>query len=191
MGSRAESSKNKGFSCTWDSLRNSAGEKILELRSHPLNMPSDSNFCSLLSELSLEQRFDISYLDLGESALGERRRDVDLQLFLFVLFDYFNLVVPFRCRGAQPERPVSVSGRALHAANHSVPWLCPKHRGCQSQRCPQCTKVPQNHGWRKVKKSKKVPTPSRHPPHNGMDLRSGHRKHFCDRFEFTRKYLKF
>lgn len=66
MGSRAESGKSKGFSCTWDSLRNSAGEKILQLRSHPLNMPSDSNFCSLLSELSLEQRFDISYLDLGE-----------------------------------------------------------------------------------------------------------------------------
>lgn len=65
-GSRAESGKNKGFSCTWDSLRNSAGEKILQLRSHPLNMPSDSNFCSLLSDLSLEQRFDISYLDLGE-----------------------------------------------------------------------------------------------------------------------------
>lgn len=68
MGSRTESSKNKGYSCTWDSLRNSAGEKILQLRSHPLNMPSDSNFCSLLSDLSLEQRFDISYLDLGESA---------------------------------------------------------------------------------------------------------------------------
>lgn len=68
MGSRAESSKNKGYSCTWDSLRNSAGEKILQLRSHPLNMPSDSNFCSLLCDLSLEQRFDISYLDLGESA---------------------------------------------------------------------------------------------------------------------------
>lgn len=66
MGSRAESSKSKGFSCTWDSLRNSAGEKILQLRSHPLGMPSDSNFCSLLSDLSAEQRFDVSYLDLGE-----------------------------------------------------------------------------------------------------------------------------
>lgn len=67
MGNRAESGKNKGFSCTWDSLRNSAGEKILQLRSHPLGMPSDSNFCSLLSDLSAEQRFDVSYLDLGES----------------------------------------------------------------------------------------------------------------------------
>lgn len=66
MGSRAESGKSKGFSCTWDSLRNSAGEKILQLRSHPLGMPSDSNFCSLLNDLSVEQRFDVSYLDLGE-----------------------------------------------------------------------------------------------------------------------------
>ncbi|MED6243268.1 RISC-loading complex subunit tarbp2 [Ataeniobius toweri] len=66
MGSRVEPGKSKGYSCTWDSLRNSAGEKILQLRSHPLGMPSDSNFCSLLSDLSAEQRFDISYLDLGE-----------------------------------------------------------------------------------------------------------------------------
>lgn len=61
----------------------------------------------------------------------------------------------FRCRGAEPERPVPVSGRAVHAANHSVPWLRPKHRSRQSQRGPQCTEVPQNHGGRKVKKSKK------------------------------------
>lgn len=66
MGNRAESGKSKGFSCTWDSLRNSAGEKILQLRSHPLGMPTDSNFCSLLNDLSAEQCFDISYLDLGE-----------------------------------------------------------------------------------------------------------------------------
>ncbi|KAM9408521.1 RISC-loading complex subunit tarbp2 [Pholidichthys leucotaenia] len=70
VGSRAESGKTKGFSCTWDSLRNSAGEKILQLRSHPLGMPSDFNFCSLLSELSAEQRFDVSYLDLEERSLS-------------------------------------------------------------------------------------------------------------------------
>lgn len=66
MGSKADTGKSKGFGCTWDSLRNSAGEKILQLRSHPLGMPTDSNFCSLLNDLSLEQCFDISYLDLGE-----------------------------------------------------------------------------------------------------------------------------
>uniref|UniRef100_A0A674MXP8 RISC-loading complex subunit TARBP2 n=1 Tax=Takifugu rubripes TaxID=31033 RepID=A0A674MXP8_TAKRU len=67
---RAESGKSKSFSCTWDSLRNSAGEKILQLRSHPLGIPTDSNFCSLLSDLSLEQRFDVSYLDLEERSLS-------------------------------------------------------------------------------------------------------------------------
>lgn len=66
MGSKAETGKSKGFSCTWDSLRNSAGEKILQLRSHPLGTATDSNSCSLLSDLSTEQRFDVSYLDLGQ-----------------------------------------------------------------------------------------------------------------------------
>lgn len=70
MGNRAETGKCKGFGCTWDSLRNSAGEKILQLRSHPLGMPSDSNFCSLLCDLSEEQRFDVSYLDLEERSLS-------------------------------------------------------------------------------------------------------------------------
>ncbi|XP_029287389.1 RISC-loading complex subunit tarbp2 isoform X1 [Cottoperca gobio] len=70
MGSRAETGKSKGFCCTWDSLRNSAGEKILQLRSHPLGMPTDSNFCSLLGDLSMEQRFDVSYLDLEERSLS-------------------------------------------------------------------------------------------------------------------------
>ncbi|XP_068449819.1 RISC-loading complex subunit tarbp2 isoform X1 [Clinocottus analis] len=70
MGSKAETGKSKGFSCTWDSLRNSAGEKILQLRSHPLGMPTDSNFCSLLNDLSTEQRFDVSYLDLEERSLS-------------------------------------------------------------------------------------------------------------------------
>uniref|UniRef100_A0A8C9ZKU0 RISC-loading complex subunit TARBP2 n=1 Tax=Sander lucioperca TaxID=283035 RepID=A0A8C9ZKU0_SANLU len=70
MGIRAETGKSKGFSCTWDSLRNSAGEKILQLRSHPLGMPTGSNFCSLLSDLSVEQRFDVSYLDLEERSLS-------------------------------------------------------------------------------------------------------------------------
>lgn len=69
-GTRAETGKSKGFGCTWDSLRNSAGEKILQLRSHPLGIRSDSNFCSLLSDLSVEQSFDVSYLDLGELTAG-------------------------------------------------------------------------------------------------------------------------
>ncbi|XP_061688809.1 RISC-loading complex subunit tarbp2 [Syngnathoides biaculeatus] len=71
-GGRAESSKTKGNSCTWDALRNSAGEKILQLRSHPLGMPADSNFCSLLHDLSSEQCFDVSYLDLEKRSLSGR-----------------------------------------------------------------------------------------------------------------------
>ncbi|KTG45129.1 hypothetical protein cypCar_00035125 [Cyprinus carpio] len=54
-GGRLEGGKSKGLGCTWDSLRNSAGEKILQLRCHPLGQPdsNDSNFCSLLQERSL------------------------------------------------------------------------------------------------------------------------------------------
>ncbi|XP_064823092.1 RISC-loading complex subunit tarbp2 isoform X1 [Oncorhynchus masou masou] len=67
-GGRVEAGKCKGLGCTWDSLRNSAGEKMLQLRSHPLGMPS-SDFCSLLHDLSEEQRFDVSYLDIEERSL--------------------------------------------------------------------------------------------------------------------------
>uniref|UniRef100_A0A3B3RDE1 RISC-loading complex subunit TARBP2 n=1 Tax=Paramormyrops kingsleyae TaxID=1676925 RepID=A0A3B3RDE1_9TELE len=69
MSSRLDGGKGKNFGCTWDSLRNSAGEKILQLRSQPLGEP-DSNFCALLQDLSEEQRFDISYLDLEERSLS-------------------------------------------------------------------------------------------------------------------------
>ncbi|XP_077459934.1 RISC-loading complex subunit tarbp2 [Stigmatopora argus] len=69
-GSRSESSKSKGYSCTWDTLRNSAGEKILQLRAQPLGLPPDSDFCSLLEDLSVEQSFEISYLDLEERSLS-------------------------------------------------------------------------------------------------------------------------
>ncbi|XP_027002053.1 RISC-loading complex subunit tarbp2 isoform X1 [Tachysurus fulvidraco] len=69
IGGRLESVKCKGFGCTWDSLRNSAGEKILQLRSHPLGLPN-SNFCSLLHDLSEEQRFDVRYLDIEECSLS-------------------------------------------------------------------------------------------------------------------------
>jgi len=59
--------------------------------------------------------------------------------------------VPLRgCRAAQSERPVPVSGGAVHPANHGVPRRRPQH-GCRAgQRGPQCTAVPQDHGRRKV-----------------------------------------
>lgn len=142
MGSRTESGKSKSFSCTWDSLRNSAGEKILQLRSHPLGIPTDSNFCSLLSDLSLEQRFDVSYLDLGKSrgSCGLTAHSGGRKII--ALASCF--------RRAQSERPVSVSRGVVHPANHSLPRVRDKYRCRQSQRSPQCTAVPQDHGWRKV-----------------------------------------
>ncbi|KAM9813766.1 LOW QUALITY PROTEIN: RISC-loading complex subunit tarbp2 [Neosynchiropus ocellatus] len=78
-GNKAESGKSKSYSCTWDTLRNSAGEKILQLRSQPLAVPEDSNFCSLLGDLSAEQSFTVSYVDLeGRSRSGQCQCLVEL-----------------------------------------------------------------------------------------------------------------
>lgn len=71
-GNKLEGIKGRGSGCTWDSLRNSAGEKILQLKSHPLGV-LDAGFCCLLEELSEEQSFDISYLDIGK---GEKMGDL-------------------------------------------------------------------------------------------------------------------
>ncbi|KAK2510982.1 Tarbp2 [Columba guinea] len=57
--------------CTWDSLRNSAGEKLLQLRSRPLAPPAAGvGACALLQELSEEQSFAISYLDIDALSLS-------------------------------------------------------------------------------------------------------------------------
>ncbi|XP_042310067.1 RISC-loading complex subunit TARBP2 isoform X2 [Sceloporus undulatus] len=68
-GNKLDGVKGRGPGCTWDSLRNSAGEKILHLKTHPIEVFSIS-FCSLLQELSEEQSFDISYLDIDEMSLS-------------------------------------------------------------------------------------------------------------------------
>nr|XP_020640199.1 RISC-loading complex subunit TARBP2 isoform X2 [Pogona vitticeps] len=68
-GNKLDGVKGRGSGCTWDSLRNSAGEKILHLKSNPLGV-LNSGFCSLLQELSEEQSFDISYLDIDEMSLS-------------------------------------------------------------------------------------------------------------------------
>ncbi|CAI9559858.1 unnamed protein product [Staurois parvus] len=68
-GGKMDGGRGRGVACTWDSLRNSAGEKILHLRSHPLTILS-SGFCSLLQDLSEEQSFQISYLDIDECSLS-------------------------------------------------------------------------------------------------------------------------
>ncbi|XP_075055310.1 RISC-loading complex subunit TARBP2 isoform X1 [Mixophyes fleayi] len=68
-GGKLDGSRGRGVACTWDSLRNSAGEKILHLRSHPLTILSCC-FCSLLQDLAEEQSFQISYLDIEERSLS-------------------------------------------------------------------------------------------------------------------------
>ncbi|XP_044160256.1 RISC-loading complex subunit tarbp2-like [Bufo gargarizans] len=68
-GGRLDGSRGRGLACTWDSLRNSAGEKILHLTSHPLTI-LNSGFCALLQDLSEEQSFQISYLDIDECSLS-------------------------------------------------------------------------------------------------------------------------
>lgn len=68
-GGKIDGGRGRGMACTWDSLRNSAGEKILHLRKHPLTILS-SGFCSLLQDLSEEQSFQISYLDIEERSLS-------------------------------------------------------------------------------------------------------------------------
>ncbi|KAM3843876.1 RISC-loading complex subunit TARBP2 [Vipera latastei] len=66
-GAKLDGMKSRGSGCTWDSLRNSVGEKILHLKSHSV---FNSGFCNLLKELSEEQSFDISYLDIDETSLS-------------------------------------------------------------------------------------------------------------------------
>ncbi|NXS46917.1 TRBP2 protein, partial [Balaeniceps rex] len=68
-GPRLEGLRGRAPGCTWDSLRNSAGEKIVQLRSHPL-APMGAGACALLQELSEEQSFAISYLDIGALSLS-------------------------------------------------------------------------------------------------------------------------
>ncbi|XP_036723414.1 RISC-loading complex subunit TARBP2 isoform X3 [Balaenoptera musculus] len=72
VGSRLDGLRNRGPGCTWDSLRNSVGEKILSLRSCPAGSLGALGpaCCSVLSELSEEQAFHVSYLDIEELSLS-------------------------------------------------------------------------------------------------------------------------
>nr|KAF6370793.1 TARBP2 subunit of RISC loading complex [Myotis myotis] len=72
VGSRLDGLRNRGPGCTWDSLRNSVGEKILSLRSCSLGSLGALGpaCCSVLSELSEEQAFHVSYLDIGMASWG-------------------------------------------------------------------------------------------------------------------------
>ncbi|XP_014642038.1 PREDICTED: RISC-loading complex subunit TARBP2 isoform X3 [Ceratotherium simum simum] len=72
VGSRLDGLRNRGPGCTWDSLRNSVGEKILSLRSCSLGSLGALGpaCCGVLSELSEEQAFHVSYLDIEELSLS-------------------------------------------------------------------------------------------------------------------------
>ncbi|XP_023578632.1 RISC-loading complex subunit TARBP2 isoform X7 [Octodon degus] len=72
VGSRLDGLRTRGPGCTWDSLRNSEGEKILYLRScSPGSLGAlGSGCCSILSELSEEQAFHVSYLDIEELSVS-------------------------------------------------------------------------------------------------------------------------
>ncbi|KAL0611722.1 RISC-loading complex subunit TARBP2 [Plecturocebus cupreus] len=72
VGSRLDGLRNRGPGCTWDSLRNSVGEKILSLRSCSLGSLGALGpaCCHVLSELSEEQAFHVSYLDIEELSLS-------------------------------------------------------------------------------------------------------------------------
>ncbi|EDL03968.1 TAR (HIV) RNA binding protein 2, isoform CRA_b, partial [Mus musculus] len=72
VSSRLDGLRNRGPGCTWDSLRNSVGEKILSLRSCSVGSLGalGSACCSVLSELSEEQAFHVSYLDIEELSLS-------------------------------------------------------------------------------------------------------------------------
>ncbi|XP_005397238.1 PREDICTED: RISC-loading complex subunit TARBP2 isoform X2 [Chinchilla lanigera] len=72
VGSRLDGLRSRGPGCTWDSLRNSEGEKILYLRScSPGSLGAlGSGCCSVLSELSEEQAFHVSYLDIEELSVS-------------------------------------------------------------------------------------------------------------------------
>ncbi|XP_076413079.1 RISC-loading complex subunit TARBP2 isoform X6 [Peromyscus maniculatus bairdii] len=72
VSSRLDGLRNRGPGCTWDSLRNSVGEKILSLRSCSVGSLGTlgSACCNVLSELSEEQAFHVSYLDIEELSLS-------------------------------------------------------------------------------------------------------------------------
>ncbi|XP_061736144.1 interferon-inducible double-stranded RNA-dependent protein kinase activator A homolog isoform X2 [Nerophis ophidion] len=48
-----------------ENLRNSSEEKISALRRNPLSIPN-TDYIQLMSELSMEQSFDVAYLDIDE-----------------------------------------------------------------------------------------------------------------------------
>lgn len=176
VGSRLDGLRSRGPGCTWDSLRSSMGEKILSLRSCSLGSLGALGpaCCGVLSELSEEQAFHVSYLDIGMAGWGAGDGGVwtrasthgykewgegmmaawippptpDPRCFLTT---QHCLLLSLVSRGAEPEWALPVPGGAVHTADHCVSRLC-SHQGGSAWRggSPRPT-VPQAHGGQQVK----------------------------------------
>ncbi|XP_075301795.1 RISC-loading complex subunit TARBP2 isoform X2 [Opisthocomus hoazin] len=107
-GPRLEGLRGRAPGCTWDSLRNSAGEKMVQLRRHP-PAPTGAGACALLQELSQEQSFAISYLDIDALSLS------GLHQCLVELSTQPATV----CHGAAPSR----DGARAQAARNALQYL--------------------------------------------------------------------
>ncbi|KAE8580792.1 hypothetical protein XENTR_v10024543 [Xenopus tropicalis] len=57
------------LSCTWDSMRNSSGEKICMLKRSPLSIPY-TDYVKMLNDLAKEQDFRLTYLDIDELSVN-------------------------------------------------------------------------------------------------------------------------
>ncbi|KAM4698577.1 interferon-inducible double-stranded RNA-dependent protein kinase activator A [Rhinophrynus dorsalis] len=55
--------------CTWDSLKNSSGEKINMLKRSPLSIPN-TDYVKVLGEVADEQEFHVAYLDIEELSVN-------------------------------------------------------------------------------------------------------------------------
>ncbi|KAJ7345591.1 hypothetical protein JRQ81_001541 [Phrynocephalus forsythii] len=60
---------NHNLGCTWDTLRNSMGEKIMLLKISPLSIPN-TDYVQLLREIADEQGFTTTYLNIEELSVN-------------------------------------------------------------------------------------------------------------------------
>ncbi|XP_063035263.1 RISC-loading complex subunit TARBP2 isoform X1 [Melospiza melodia melodia] len=106
---RLEGLRGRAPGCTWDALRNSAGEKLGQLRGRAASAAATGGACALLQELSEEQSFAISYLDIDALSLS------GLHQCLVELSTQPTTV----CHGSAPSR----DGARAQAARNALQYL--------------------------------------------------------------------
>ncbi|XP_059347225.1 LOW QUALITY PROTEIN: RISC-loading complex subunit TARBP2 [Ammospiza nelsoni] len=106
---RLEGLRGRAPGCTWDALRNSAGEKLGQLRGRGGGTATAGGACALLQELSEEQSFAISYLDIDALSLS------GLHQCLVELSTQPTTV----CHGSAPSR----DGARAQAARNALQYL--------------------------------------------------------------------